>query len=112
MMPEAPLLHRAARAAQDLREALSLGAPAPEWGGEPMPSQALQPLPAPLAQHPPTPPGAPQGALSAPLQRPALSPLQTMSDFRSPPVAAALQGAVGREGPVGFADGGFVVVRR
>lgn len=100
-----------ARAAMDLAEALGLS------GGEPLPPQGgpqpSQPMPQPAPQHPGM-PGRPQGALSAggmPQQRPALSPLQTMSDFRSPPVAAALQGAVGREGPIGFADGGFVVVR-
>lgn len=100
-----------ARAAWDIREALNFS------GGEPLPPQVPAPLPAPLQPHPPMQPGMPQqrpqGALSAPMpqQRPGVSPLQTMQDFKSPPVAAALQGAVGREGPVGFAAGGRVVVR-
>lgn len=102
------------RAAQDMAEVLGGLS-----GGDPMPAAPPQPLPAPLRPQgppgmPPGPGGRPQGALQmgqlpASMQRP--SPLQTMHDFKSPPVAAALQGAVGREGPVGFSDGGFVVIR-
>lgn len=100
-----------ARAAWDLREALGLS------GGEPLPPREPQtqppgPLPPPLRPQPAPMPGQPQGALSTGMPRPGVSPLQAMGSFKSPPVAAALQGAVGREGPVGFADGGFVVVRR
>ena len=88
--------------------------------------QMTPPPPAPpgaLAQAPQQQP-APQGALgaSSPGGGPAANktdPLQMLSSFRSPPMAAALQGAEGMKGhpslaakPVGFAHGGFVVTRR
>lgn len=109
------------KAAQDIAEALSFS------GGEPLPPPTPRPAPPPLQPRPQMPPGMPQpqGALSMaqgpggmPAQPPAMSPLQMMPSFRSPPMAAALQGAEGMKGhpglnrPVGFAEGGFVVFRR
>ena len=98
------------KAAMDIAEAISV-------------VQMTPPQPGALAQAPQQQP-APQGALgaSSPGGGPAANktdPLQMLSSFRSPPMAAALQGAEGMKGhpslaakPVGFAHGGFVVTRR
>lgn len=97
-------------AARSLAEAFGVGAPPAQ------PSQGAAPLPPSLSPQG----GAPQGALSMgggpmPEQRPAMSPLQAVPSFKSPPVQAALQGGEGIKGhpamtkPVGFARGGFVV---
>ncbi len=101
------------KAAMDIAEAISVVQMTP-----PAPPQ-----PGALAQAPQQQP-AQQGALgaSSPGGGPAANktdPLQMLSSFRSPPMAAALQGAEGMKGhpslaakPVGFAHGGFVVTRR
>ncbi len=107
------------KAAQDIAEALSLGPPM----GAPPPQPMGAPPPA-LGPQPPAPAG-PQGQPSMgalgggmPQQRPAMSPLQAMPSFKSPPMAAALQAAEGMKGhpamnrPTGFAEGGFVVKLR
>jgi len=101
------------KAAMDIAEAISVVQMTPP----------AAPQPGALAQAPPPQP-APQGALgaSSPAEGPAANkadPLQMLSSFRSPPMAAALQGGEGMKGhpalaakPVGFAHGGFVVTRR
>lgn len=104
----APFQVRAQRAAQDIAEALSLNPVAPPQAAQPPPVGAPQPAPAPAGPRAP-PPGSPGLTPSGmPAQRPAMSPLQAMPSFKSAPMAAALQGAAGREGPIGFAAGGYV----
>lgn len=106
---------RAQRAGRDIMEALSVVhppaqlAPQPAGGAMGSPHPPPQPMAPNGAQPSMRPPGQPM-----PDKRPALTALATMPDFRSPPMAAALQGAAGREGPVGFAAGGRVdfAVRR
>lgn len=105
-------------AARHIAEALSVGAP-PQQAAAPQGHPQPQPMPQP-GQQPPmgalaaSMPGGPGGM---PQQRPAMSPLQAVPSFRSPPMQAALQGAEGIKGhpalnkPVGFAEGGFVVRR-
>ena len=92
------LAQRTQATAADIAEALSVSAP---------PAQpAAQPAPAAPGLPPPSPNGL---AVQPPPRDPGASMLGTMTDFKSPPLAAALQGARGREGPTGFARGGFVV---
>lgn len=104
------LIERSQRAAADLSEALGVGQAPPQVPLTPLPSASPTQMP----------PGAfgvpPPGQLPANLQHP--SPLVTMSDFKSPPVAAALQGPQGVMGhpamqqqPTGFARGGFAVFK-
>jgi len=100
------------KAARDIAEAIGVVQMTPQ-----------PPQPGALTQTPPAQP-AQQGALNAssPTGGPAANktdPLQMLSSFKSPPMAAALQGAEGMKGhpavnakPVGFAHGGFVVTRR
>jgi hypothetical protein len=108
-------------AARNIAEALSVVRQLAPPQGAP---EAAQPGPMPAPASPlPQPPGArPQAALGMaqgpqPQQRPAMSPLQAVPSFRSPPLQAALQGAEGMKGhpamtqPVGFAKGGLVVRR-
>jgi len=104
------------KAAMDIAEAISVVQMTPQPPAPP-PQGAL-------GAGGPQPPPGPQGALgaSSPGGGPAANktdPLQMLSSFRSPPMAAALQGAEGMKGhpslaakPVGFAHGGFVVTRR
>ena len=83
------LAQRTQQTAADIAEALSVAAP---------PAQPMQPPPNPQAA--PSPP-APNGfAVTPPGEGKAL--LGSMSDFRSPPLAAALQGARGAQGPTGL----------
>lgn len=99
---------RSAEAAQDLAEAVSLGAP-PTPQGVPGAPPGPQGSPAPLPR-PSAPVGPLQGSPQSPLAvkpTPA-SPLEMMPAFKSPTFASMLQGEVGRQGPVGFALGGRV----
>ena len=103
------LIERIQRAGADISEALSVGAP-PVSGA---PSTPVGPTPPP----PPAPP--PQGALGAgrPPPQPmpqGRNPLTVMTDFKSPPLAAVLQGPRGQESqmrPIGFARGGLAVFK-
>lgn len=115
------LFDRAQRAAQDISEALAVGAQplatpqapvTPQQGLAPPVTQGMPPQGA-LGQ-----PNPSQGALGAmPAVRPAMSPLQNIPSFRLPPLAATLQGPQGMQGhpamtkPVGFAKGGLAVFR-
>lgn len=83
------LAQRTQQTAVDIAEALSVAAP-------PQPPQsAPQPAPAPA----PSPNGL---AVTPPPRDPGASMLGTMADFKSPPLAAALQGARGAQGPTGL----------
>ena len=122
-----PLALRARNAAQDLSEALAvgqnpmagqppgappMGAPPPSPpGGAPMgaPPMGAPPMGGASPNMPPRPPGALQGAAQAP------SPLQGLPSFKSPPLAAFLQGPHGQTAqtskPVGFAKGGLAMAK-
>lgn len=85
------LAQRTQQTAADIAEALSVAAPPPPAGA---PSPAPQPgLP------PPSPNGL---AVQPPPRDPGAAMLGTMTDFKSPPLAAALQGARGAQGPTGL----------
>ena len=84
------LAQRTQQTEADIAEALSVAAP-PQ---QPAPGQP-PPQPSPLV--------SPQGfAVAPPPRDPGASMLGTMSDFKSPPLAAALQGARGAQGPTGL----------
>lgn len=109
------LYDRARQAAADLNEVLGAVASAPGQapGAVPGPSPGQPPQLGPLPRAP-GPQGTAQSAPQGPqMQRP--NPLQMMGSFKSPPLAAALQGPQGAMGhpaasrPIGFAEGGFVV---
>lgn len=96
---------RSAEAAQDLAEAVSLGGPPkpPAAPGAPPGGAAPPPMP-------PAPVGPLQGSgqPSLAVKPTPTSPLEMMPAFKSPTFASMLQGEVGRQGPVGFAEGGRV----
>lgn len=109
-MFESSLAQRAQQAALDLQEALSVMRPPAAPPGAPQGPGGPQGGPAP-PPGPQGPPGGPPGPAQAapglgPKQSP--SPLQATTSFKSPPMESFLQGAVGREGPIGFARGGRV----
>lgn len=84
------LAQRTQQTAADIAEALSVAAPPPQ-NGQPAPQATPAPMPSGngfAVQPPPRDPGA--------------SMLGTMTDFKSPPLAAALQGARGAQGPTGL----------
>lgn len=88
-MQPSGLAQRTQATAADIAEALSVAAP----------PQAPQPAP----QAAPTPAAPTNGlAVTPPPRDPGASMLGTMTDFKSPPLAAALQGARGAQGPTGL----------
>ena len=122
-------------AAEQLSEATApfappAGAPPPE-GGPPMggaPPMGMPPMGGPSMGMPPPmgmprPPGLPPGmpppgmprSPTMPPQGPAPSPLQGLPSFKSPPLAAFLQGPKGQlaqtSKPVGFARGGLAMAK-
>lgn len=90
------LAQRTQQTAADIAEALSVAAPPTAPQG--IPPRGVSPAPG----GGPAPSPGNGFAVQPPARDPGAAMLGTMSDFRSPPLAAALQGARGAQGPTGL----------